>query len=765
MTTTTTQAMWPVRSDVEWFRLWRVLFGLYVTYYVAIDLPFLDEMFTTAGTLVKEGRYVALLPGTPRDTVRAVWLVAVVAGSLVTLGVARRPAALMLWLCLCVFDDANVAVRTPEQPHVKLALLLLVALPGGEGTPWQKPRADFVIDDALRAVMWLSLVGMNLSAGVTKLLYADDSWADGTALRFLLDSHAGWRRAYLGDLFDRAPDVVIAAGTWFSMAVELLGVVCVLHPRARRGWWTASLAMHIGISLLLNIAQVSFGMILTHLFLLRVEWLPSFVRTFRIADLHRTIGRRALALLALIDLWCRAPLLTSLYSDDGVLPWSALHATFHVVPAFLTVHGDVTVALGVLTVGVAAAVVLLLEQQCTPRRLVVARTTLAMALAWFSLRNPWAVVDGDALLLFALVVVRDGSPRKSGAPIFIVFAASALLRVVTVLAHDDGACIALLSPDRALPGLHPALACGEGGAALAVVVGLLTTATAAAALAWRGRQRRAALAVLVALAAFPAVMGELWRPVLVVLAAAAPMWSLRSRDDEDDASPVPPTTWTPFTTAAVVIALGIAPVRLVFSTSMSLTTQAWSGFDAAAPPFVPAQRGTGWITVPLLVDGHVVDAARDGLPWTREMPVDLAERRGDERTRAVERLLFRDPPAALSRGLIEATCRRAARFAALTRDIAGPPEAVRVVAHTFGVDDDGVVSDVVSPRIVASGTCPGGHRAWPPAGKLPAYTNRRGDVVDEEGRPVAATSRRDQSPPEDRKKPDVSARDASPSAR
>jgi len=111
-------------------------------------------------------------------------------------------------------------------------------------------------------VVWIaSCVGYSFS-GLTKLL--SPSWARGDAIGLIVSSPIG-RDGALGHALLALPAPWLAAMTWSVLLLELLSAPLALSRRVRPYLWGALLLMHVGLLLVLDIADISVPMIAFHL--------------------------------------------------------------------------------------------------------------------------------------------------------------------------------------------------------------------------------------------------------------------------------------------------------------------------------------------------------------------------------------------------------------------------------------------------------------------------------------------------------------------
>jgi hypothetical protein len=66
---------------------------------------------------------------------------------------------------------------------------------------------------------------------------------------------------------------VFNLATWGTIALELAALPMATHPRTRKWIWLALTAMHVGVLLTIGFADLTFGMLVTHLFVANPKWL------------------------------------------------------------------------------------------------------------------------------------------------------------------------------------------------------------------------------------------------------------------------------------------------------------------------------------------------------------------------------------------------------------------------------------------------------------------------------------------------------------
>lgn len=266
------------------FALFRVIFGFYLLQHFLWLLPVGAELFSAQGVLAdpRLNATHGILPnplatawgGTPAF-VTAFLLGLSLLSVAFLLGLWRRAAALLLWFgWACLFNRNNL-ISNPSLPYVGLLLLFCALVPPGEslsmtGRSGRRPGEWFFPAGVFFGAWFLMAVGYTFS-GIAKL--ASPSWIDGTAFRHLIENPLA-RPGFFRDAFLALPLWSIAVLTWVTLLAEIVFLPLSIFRRGRLGAWTGMLAMHLGIIVVVDFADLSFGMIMLHLFTFDPEWLP-----------------------------------------------------------------------------------------------------------------------------------------------------------------------------------------------------------------------------------------------------------------------------------------------------------------------------------------------------------------------------------------------------------------------------------------------------------------------------------------------------------
>mgnify|MGYP001175462049 FL=1 len=264
------------------FTLFRIILGVYLCWHYTALIPYAAELFSGAGALADpslnptHGLFPNPLVWWPSPEF-ATGFVAVLAvlSALLAAGWRRRIVALVLWFGWAALFNRNNLIANPSLPYIGAILLFLAIVPDGEPLRWRgrtvKP-GDWFFPFWVYAGAWFLMAAGYTFSGVVKLW--SPSWVDGAAFRHLIDNplaRPGWVR----DVFLVMPAWIHAALTWTILAAEILFLPLSLWRRGRMAVWAAMVAMHLGIILMVDFADLSLGMIMIHLFTFDPEWLPA----------------------------------------------------------------------------------------------------------------------------------------------------------------------------------------------------------------------------------------------------------------------------------------------------------------------------------------------------------------------------------------------------------------------------------------------------------------------------------------------------------
>lgn len=297
MTAGTTAPPVPAQSSVPgacglaWtggqYSLFRALLGLYLLVHFVQLLPWSGEVFSSAGMIdaARKSPLAHLFPNV-LAWYDAAWFVVLLVGlgalasAFLTVGAFDRAAALVVWYVWACLFGRNPLIGNPGLPYVGWILLAHALMPVAPFGSWRArgrvdPDGGWRFPPVLFAGAWALLALGYGYSGVTKLV--SPSWVDGSAFRHLLLNPLA-RDTWLREALLAAPELLLQAATWSALAGELLFLPLALWRRTRPLAWTALLAMHLGLFVLVDFADLTAGMVMAHLFTFDPAWLPPRTR-------------------------------------------------------------------------------------------------------------------------------------------------------------------------------------------------------------------------------------------------------------------------------------------------------------------------------------------------------------------------------------------------------------------------------------------------------------------------------------------------------
>ena len=269
------------------FAGFRILFGMYLTVHFIQLIPYAGELFSDEGVLANPNLNPlhGLFPNPLAvwDTpIFAVFFVAVSAflSVMFTVGVRRRTAAVLLWFAWACLFNRNNLISNPGLPYVGLILILCALLPRGDRLSLGRARnaggtagagdSRWYFPSWIYWTAWLLLATGYTFSGVVKL--ASPSWVNGDAMLMLLENPLA-RDGIFREIALALPNGFLRILTWFSLGFEIVFLLSTFSRITRFSAWLAMIAMHLGLVLLVDFADLTLGMLMIHFFVFDPDWL------------------------------------------------------------------------------------------------------------------------------------------------------------------------------------------------------------------------------------------------------------------------------------------------------------------------------------------------------------------------------------------------------------------------------------------------------------------------------------------------------------
>jgi len=272
------------------FAAFRWLLGLYLAFHMAHLVPWGPELFSREGVFPDasvsplSNLFPSLLARLDSPLAVQVFLgLLCLAAVLFAAGRWRPAMALVLWYGWTCLFNRNLLISNPALPYVGLMLILSALVPSGEGLRVGALRArdDWSMPIWLWRTAFFALMAGYTYSGLMKL--TAPSWLNGEAMEILITNPLA-RDWFVRDLMVLLPGPLLKGLTWFALAGEVAALPLCLMRKGRFVAWAWMLAMHFGIVLVVDFADLTLGMVLVHCFVFDPAWLPA-----RAADKRRIV--------------------------------------------------------------------------------------------------------------------------------------------------------------------------------------------------------------------------------------------------------------------------------------------------------------------------------------------------------------------------------------------------------------------------------------------------------------------------------------------
>jgi predicted DCC family thiol-disulfide oxidoreductase YuxK len=264
------------------YSVFRAVLAIYLFVHFVSLIPWGPELFSSTGALVPAAASplahlfpnVLALYDSPWF-VRALLVLGALATVPLAAGICDRSAAILCWYLWACLLGRNPMISNPSIPFVGWMLLahaLMPPAPYGSLAARNRgdPRGTWTMPNTIFLAAWIVLSLGYAYGGATKLV--SPSWADGTALGRVLANPLA-RPGPLRELLLTLPPICLRLLTWSTLGLELLFAPLALVRRIRPWIWLAMVGMHLGLLVLVDFADLTFGMLLVHFFTFDPAWI------------------------------------------------------------------------------------------------------------------------------------------------------------------------------------------------------------------------------------------------------------------------------------------------------------------------------------------------------------------------------------------------------------------------------------------------------------------------------------------------------------
>ena len=246
------------------FSIFRLYTGIYLLIIFISAIPSAAAIWSNEGLVSKAssnltyGVFPNILNHFDSPQEVKIFLIALAAfAGCYTIGFGRRWAGLFLWYgWTCLFNRNNLTLN-PSIPYIGWLLLASCFVPTGE--PWSinKKEDNWQMPKLISNGAWVLLILGYFFSGVDKLHSV--SWANGTAIKKIMECHLGlgWNQW----LSDNLPQQFFVMANWIAIGLELACLPLALFRRTRGLAWIFTLMLQVGISFILDIYPIVFGML------------------------------------------------------------------------------------------------------------------------------------------------------------------------------------------------------------------------------------------------------------------------------------------------------------------------------------------------------------------------------------------------------------------------------------------------------------------------------------------------------------------------
>ncbi|CAA6810343.1 MAG: Unknown protein [uncultured Campylobacterales bacterium] len=269
-----------------YFGIFRIIFGLYLILHFSYLLPVSADIWSNIGILSDTtlNPTYATFPNilyifnSPSQILIFVTALCILS-FFIMIGFFRRSSSLFLWYgWACLFHQNNL-ISNPSIAMIGWLLLALSIIPVGEALSVSNKRNDWYMPKYLFWGAWIILAISYTISGFDKLM--SPSWFDGSAMSHLLDNPLA-RDSFLRDILLNSPEVILKAMTYTALFLEMIfGFLCIFS-KTRAFAWFLIMGMHIGILCIIDFADLTFGVIMIHLFTFDPDWFKPKLKKKRI---------------------------------------------------------------------------------------------------------------------------------------------------------------------------------------------------------------------------------------------------------------------------------------------------------------------------------------------------------------------------------------------------------------------------------------------------------------------------------------------------
>lgn len=259
------------------FTLFRIIFGTYLAVHFATLIPFAQEVFGPLGMIPDPSQIPTykIFPNvlnlfSSTLSLQLFLLTLTLLSLAFAAGLARQVISLLLWYGWACLFNRNIFIANPSLPYVGWLLLASSVIRSGEPlSVWPKRRHDWTMNSWIFTGAWMLLIVGYSFSGIHKAMA--ESWQNGYAIKYVLELPTT-RDYWFKDFLLSLPDIFHQLNTWGTLALEIFFLPLCLFRKTRVYATLAMIGMHLGILSTVSIADLTFGMLMYHLFVVESDW-------------------------------------------------------------------------------------------------------------------------------------------------------------------------------------------------------------------------------------------------------------------------------------------------------------------------------------------------------------------------------------------------------------------------------------------------------------------------------------------------------------
>lgn len=265
------------RIDKYQFSIIRIILGIYFSFFFFFLIPKTASLFSSQGMLADPTLHetYAYFPSilywqNSPEFCKIFCILSCISSICLAFGLFRRVAAFLTWYGLACFWNQNEIFWSPAMPLVGWLLLCYAFIEKGEPLSVTKKNPSWKLNPAYKTLALFTLGVAYSFSGIFKFL--SPSWIDGNAIEDSLKWI--WSRDWIYvDLYLGMPKLILNCVTWISLFGELLFLPLCFFKLGRPIAWLVVTMMQINILLLLDIIDLTTGVLIFHAFVFDVRWL------------------------------------------------------------------------------------------------------------------------------------------------------------------------------------------------------------------------------------------------------------------------------------------------------------------------------------------------------------------------------------------------------------------------------------------------------------------------------------------------------------